>query len=170
MKALLATAAAAAFVIATPAFAQAGPQTNATANADAVIVTPISIIKTADLNFGRIAADTAASTVTIDVSGNRTSSNPNVLIAAGSSPTAAAFTVTGEPGLAYTPTFQTTPIALNGPTGSTPMSASLAGLADSFTLDSSGNAHITVGGVLSVGANQTAGAYHGTLQVNVQYN
>lgn len=169
MKALLVSAAAVGLLVSTPAFAQAGPTSSATANADAVIVQPISIQKITDLNFGRIAADTAASTVTVATDGTRTSSSPNVLIAAGSSPTAATFTVHGEPGLSYTAQFDSNPIALNGPAGSTAMSAQLFGIY--YTpLDAAGNASVAVGGILNVGANQMAGPYHGTLQVNVQYN
>jgi len=168
MKALLVSAAAAGLLVATPAFAQAGPTASANANADAVIVQPISIVKDSDLNFGRIAADSNPSTVTVSVTGARTSSSPNVLIANGSSPTAATFTVSGEPGLAYLPSFQTTPITLTGPGGNT-MSVALFGTAGE-PIDSTGHAPIAVGGILSVGANQAPGAYHGELTVNVQYN
>jgi hypothetical protein len=171
MKALLATAAAAAFVIATPAFASAGPTSSANANADAVIVKPISITKVTDLNFGRIAADTAASTVTIANDGTRTSSTPNVLIAAGSSPTAATFTVAGEPNLAYTASLAASTIQLVGATVlQAPMSAALTLVQGATALDGSGADTVSVGGALSVGANQASGSYHGTLTVNVQYN
>lgn len=170
MKALLVSAAAAGLIVATPAFAQAGPTSSANATADAVIVQPIKITKVTDLNFGRIAADTASSTVTVDNSGNRTSSSPSVLIALGSSPTAATFTVTGEASLGYAASLTASTIPLNGPTGSTPMSAALTLQQSAPALDGSGNGAVSVGGVLSVGANQTPGAYAGTMTVNVQYN
>lgn len=169
MKALLVSAAAAGLLIATPAFAQAGPTATANANADAVIVQPIAVVNTSGLNFGRIAADSAASTVTIDSAGGRTGSLPNVLIMTGSNPSAAGFDVTGAAGLAYSITVPAT-TTLNGPNGNS-MVATLNPSKTSGTLSSpAGTDSFSVGGSLAVGANQAAGAYKGSFQVAVQYN
>ncbi len=46
---------------------------NTSANATARIITPISIAKTADLNFGDVVASGVAGTVAVDVAGARTS-------------------------------------------------------------------------------------------------
>lgn len=170
MKALLATAATIGLLAATPAFAQAGAPSSATANADAVIVAPISIVKVTDLNFGRIAADSAASTVTVNAAGARTSSSPSVLIAAGSTPTAATFTITGEPGLSYSHSHPST-VTLTGPAGSTAMTATfLPEMSSGGTLDTTGSAAYALGASLAVGASQMAGAYTGSFSVSVQYN
>lgn len=47
----------------------ANPQASATATATAVIVTPIGISKTVDLNFGNIVASTAGGTVVLTPAG-----------------------------------------------------------------------------------------------------
>lgn len=168
MKLLLATAAVAATLIATPAFAQAGPTSTANASADAVIVQPIAVtLGNGGLNFGRIAADNAASTVTVNTAGVRSSSSPNVLIMTGSSPSAALFNVTGAAGLGYN---ISVPASVSLTSGPNSMTASLNGSATSGTLNASGADSFTVGGVLNVGANQAAGAYQGTFSVSVVYN
>lgn len=172
MKALLVSAATVGLIVATPAFATAGPTASANATADAVIVQPIAVYKTADLSFGRIAADSAASTVTVDNANNRTSSSPPVLVPGGTVSTAS-FDVKGESGLAYTASLASPTTSLTGPgpamlvnlnlyAGTGTLSASAPSVGDTFK----------VGGVLNVGpsSTQTAGAYTGTFSVNVQYN
>ena len=167
MKALLVTAAAVGLLASTPAFASAGAPANANATADAVIVQPIAIQKVTDLNFGRIAADSNAGTVTVDNSGNRTSSNPPSLLIGGTAPSAATFTVSGEPNLAYTASLTSSTISL---TGAGTMSAALTLQQAGPSLNGSGASSVSVGGVLSVGANQAAGTYQGTMTVNVSYD
>lgn len=176
MKALLVSAAAIGLLSAAPAFATgAGPTTTANGTADAEIVAPISVNPATgggNLNFGRIAADTVASTVTVDDADNRTSSTPNVLIAGGATPTAAHFDVGGAPGLAYTATTPATTTIDDAGTGA-PMTVHLVQYSNgdaSYVLDSVGADSFIVGGTLDVGANQTAGAYTGTFTVSVQYN
>jgi hypothetical protein len=46
------------------------PQESATASASAYIIVPISIEKTADMNFGNIVAPTADGTVILDYANN----------------------------------------------------------------------------------------------------
>jgi len=166
MKALLVTAAAIGLLATTPAFAQAGPQSTANATADAEIVAPIAVANTAPLSFGRLAAYHSASTVSVDASGNLTPSNPGMVIA-GSTGSAAAFNVTGAVGLAYTTSIPAS-VSLTG-TG-TPMSASLSKSGGAANLDASGADSFKVIGTLTVGADQTPGAYSGSFTVGVQYN
>ena len=169
MKALLVTAAAVGLLASTPAFASAGAAAPATASADAEIVTPISVsLYGAGLNFGRIAADSAASTVTIDNANGRTSTSPNVLIAGGSAPHTAVFNVAGQAGLAYTASLATATTTISN--GSNNMTVTLNLFPGAGTLDSGGADSFKVGGSLAVGANQAAGAYTGSFGVSVQYN
>jgi len=166
MKALLATAAAAAFVIATPAFAQAGPTSSVNADADATIVTPIHVSQTTGLNFGSIAA--IAGTVTVGSNGASTSS-PNMLVP-GVTPTAGLFAVTGEPGLAYSNTVAGDVTLTNTTDSNATMSATLSPSAPGGTLSTTGTDSFTVGGVLTVADAQKPGSYSGTYSVSVQYN
>jgi hypothetical protein len=168
MKALLVSAAAIGLLSAAPAFAQAGPTSTASAGADAVIVTPISVINVEgeNLDFGTIAADTAAGTVTVDGAGGLTSSSPN-LIVTGSTGNAAAFDVSGQANLAYTATIDPS-VTLSGP--GTDMSATLTKYGGAAALDGTGSDSFTVGGTLSVGANQAAGSYTGSFDVSVAYD
>lgn len=169
MKALLVSAAAIGLFAAAPAYASAGAPASATANADAVIVTPISIVKVTDLNFGRIAADSAASTVNVSAAGARTSSTPNVLVPGGTNPVSAAtFTISGEPGLAYTHSHPST-VTLTGP-GTAMVATFQPETSSGGTLDASGSAPYALGASLAVGASQAAGAYTGSFSVSVQYN
>jgi hypothetical protein len=166
MKALLVSAAAVGLLTAAPAFAQAGPSASATANADAEIVAPIAIAKTADLNFGRIAADAAPGTVSVDASGNLSSSSPNLVIS-GSTGSAAAFHVTGAANLAYS---STVPATVSLSDGTNTMTAAIGRVGGDPTLDGTGADDFNVTGTLTVGAGQAAGNYSGSFSVSVQYN
>jgi opacity protein-like surface antigen len=168
MKRLLVSAAVLGLFYSAPAFAQAAPA-SATANANAEVVNTITLTKTADLNFGKIAADTAQGTVTVSTTGGRTSTSPSLLIA-GTTPTAAAFTVGGQSGLGYNISLAADPITLKLATdNSKTMSADLTLSKTSGTLVA-GTDTLTVGGALTVGATQAPGSYQGTLQVTVVYN
>lgn len=168
MKALLATAAAAAFVIATPAFAQAGPVASAPdATADATIVQPIAVNQQTGLNFGRLAA-VDGGTLTVDANGGAPTSTPGMIVPGGTPPTAGVFNVSGEAGLGYSASVDGG-VQLNGPSGSTAMQASLVPSKTSGILVSGADS-FSVGGTLTLGTNQTPGAYHGTYHVTVQYN
>lgn len=166
MKALLVSAAAAGLLIATPAFAQAGPTATANANADAEIVQPISVKTVKGLSFGRLAAFNTASTVTVDASGNLAPSAPGMVIS-GSTGSAAEFAVKGAPNLAYSTSVPAT-VTLNG--AGAPMTANLSKSGGNPTLDANGDDSFKVVGALTVNGNQAAGAYTGSFQVSVQYN
>src|SRR5437763_10207033 len=71
----------------------------ATATATGVVVTPIAVTKSADLSFGNIAGGATAGTVTLTPGGTRTVGGG--AIAAGGSPAAAKFDVTGSGTLTY---------------------------------------------------------------------
>ena len=163
MKALLVSAAAIGLLAATPAFASAGPQSQAQAGASAEIVAPISVVSDGtSLNFGRIAAGNGG-TVTVDGAGTLTSSDPNMLIV-GSTGSAAGFNVTGGAGLAYTRTVDAT-VAVGDMTATLVPYGGAASLSDPGGLDS-----FKVGGTLTVPAGHAAGNFSGLFTVKVQYN
>lgn len=169
MKRLLVSAAVLGLFSSTEAFAQAAPA-SANANANAEVVNRITLTNTAPLNFGKIAADTAQGTVTVSTAGVRTSTSPSLLIA-GTTPTAAAFSVGGTPALGYNISLTNSTITLTHTTDNTKtMSAALTLSKTTGTLSAGGTDSLTVGGALTVGALQAPGTYQGQMTVTVVYN
>jgi hypothetical protein len=172
--------------VATMTSANAFAQASATgqANANATIAKPITITKTADLNFGTIVPNSAGNlTVTIDTAGALTMGGVSDGAHLGGTTGAAAFDVTGRPNAAYSITL--------------PNSVTLTGLTDntqSLTADAfkdtkggdttvpttgtsslsagpgTGTDNFSVGGTLTVPAGTVAQDYQGTLSVTVAYN
>jgi hypothetical protein len=144
----------------------------ATATATATVITPISILKNADMNFGNIAVQSATGgTVVLDPAGTRTSTLGVTLPSANGTVSAAAFTVTGSGNSTYAITLPSS-VTLTHSGGVETMAAS------SFTSNpsatgalSSGTQDIAVGATLTVAAGQLAGVYtSGSFDVTVNYN
>src|SRR3954469_12696318 len=77
-------------------------QETATATATATIVTPISITKTVDMNFGNVAVQsTTGGTVVLTPAGVRTKTGGVTLPTTNGTVTAASFTVTGTGNYTY---------------------------------------------------------------------
>ena len=145
------------------AFAATGAQAaTASANAKAKILSPITVTKTADLDFGTIITSGTAATVTVSSAGARTCGGTLTCTNAVS---AAAFGITGTTGAVVTLAADPS-VTLNAAGGLT-MTATLATSAATKTL--AGSDTFTVGGVLSVGATQGDGSYSGTFNVTVNY-
>lgn len=162
--AILAVAGAA---ISTPAFAAPGNTDSATGSATAEVVAPITI--THDLNavldFGTFTAGTAVGTVIVDQSGNGSTTGDAVHVST-SSESADSFTVTGDANrgfdiVAGAGTVQQT----GGATMSFTTDAPATG-----TIGAGGSVGFSVGGTLSVAANQAPGVYSGSYSVSVTYN
>ena len=132
----------------------------------AKIFAPISISSSGDMDFGTLAADDTAGTVTVTPAGARSSVNVYLF---GGFPTAASFDVTGRVGQAYSITF---------PSNATLTSGANTMTMDTFTHDAGGSPQLSgsgsdtfnVGATLNVGASQAAGTYSGTFSVTVNYN
>lgn len=154
-----------------------------TATASATILTPITIVKVTDLNFGNIASGTAG-TVVITAAGARTAIGP-VLPNVPGTVTAASFTISGEATKTYTVTLPASAITLTGPSSATmtvdtftssPTTTAgagvLGGTAAAAGAIASGSQTLTVGARLNVGENQAAGFYTvaNGLSVTVAYN
>ena len=162
-KIILATVAAA---IAVPAAAAPGDTATANGVASAEIVAPISIVHDTDsaLDFGTMVTD-AAGTVSVTSAGVATASGPKLLV--GSTSSADSFTVSGDPGR----TFDI--VTGNGTvtSGTDTMSFTTSPSAATGTLNAaSGDANFTVGGVLTVAADQAAGSYTGSYTATATYN
>lgn len=148
------------------AFAQA----SATANASATIVTPISISKTADLDFGNVATNGTVGTVVLTPAGTRTFTGGVTLPATTGTVTAASFTVSGSGSYTY---------AITLPASVTITSGSDNMIVNNFTSTPSttgalvaGQQVITVGATLNLVASQAEGAYTSAtpFTVTVNYN
>ncbi len=146
----------------------------------ATVITPISIANNDTLAFGRFAASGTVGTVIITTAGVRSKTNGVTLSDADSTSNAATFQVTGDGNAAYGITWENTPLT------STDAGAATMALARISDLDGSsssttavdvstgalttGAQTIFLGGILSVGIDQIAGTYEGTVTATVEYN
>jgi len=147
-----------------------GQGVTATANASATIITPITIAKTVDMNFGNISVNAIAGTVIMDPAGVRSVTGGCTLPTPVGTVTAASFTVTGVPGLTF---------GITLPSGATTITAVTNMTVDTWTSTPTptgtlpgGTQTLTVGATLHVGASQAAGVYNSAtpFTVRVDYN
>jgi hypothetical protein len=145
-------------------------QATATANASATIVTPISISKNTDMNFGNIATNGTVGTVVLSPASGRTFTGGVSLPATTGTVTAASFTVEGSGSYTYAITLPSSVIITSGSDQMT---------VDNFTSTpattgtlSSGSQTITIGATLNLIASQAEGAYTSAtpFAVTVNYN
>lgn len=131
------------------------------------IIAPIALMKTQDLDMGIVIPGSSSGQVVLNPSTGAQSVTGGVLYAS-SSGFPALFSVTGAPSHVFTITFASSSITLTGPSGT--MNLALNGSpSGSSTLSGGGAAPLSVGGTLSVAANQAEGTYTGTLMVTVAY-
>lgn len=144
-------------------------QSEATAAASATLLTPLSITKDKDLNFGNIASSNEAGTAVL-TTGGVVSSTGGVAILDGVTPPAAAkFTVVGASSETYS---MQAPASIVLTSGSTNLNLSLVyDKAASGNLLTGGSSVILVGGTLSIPANTVAGTYTNPsgLKITVNY-
>ncbi len=148
-------------------------QATATASTTAVLVTPISIVKTTDMHFGTVAASGTAGSVVLGWTNGRIPYGGVTLPAVGTPlEKTAVFTVTGEGTSSFSIAVPTSSISLSDG-GSASMTVS------DFTVEGgtpsslvSGTKVVKVGATLNVKAAQTAGTYTNAsgLFVTVNYN
>ena len=143
--------------------ATAANAATATATARAKILRQLTVINTSDLQFGVIVTGAAASTVAVSTAGVVTCGAG--LVCTGTT-TAAGFTLGGTTGQVVTVSVPAN-VGLSNGSGGT-MSATLAASAPTVTLVALAGT-FTVGGVLSVAANQADGDYTGTFIATVNY-
>ena len=149
-------------------------QATATASATATIITPITIVKTADMNFGNVAVSaTLAGTVVLAPAGTRSTGGAGgvTLPASVGTVTAASFTVSGQGGYTYAITLPTSKTLTSGANTMTVDNFS-SNPATTGTLSGAGSQTLTVGATLNVTAGQAAGVYTNAtgVPVTVNYN
>jgi hypothetical protein len=153
---------------ATASFAQA----TASSSATATIVTPISITKTVDMNFGNVAVQTTpGGTVVLAPDGSRTKTGGVTLPNTAGTVTAASFNVAGQGVYTYAITLPSSALTITS--GANTMTVT------TFTSTPSGTGTLTagaqvlnVGATLNVAAAQPAGVYTSAtpFDVTVNYN
>jgi len=144
-------------------------QVTVTANATATIVTPISITKTADMNFGNVAVQAStAGTVILATDNSRTQTGGVTLPATAGTVSAAIFTVNGEGAYTYTVTLPSTLTISNSSVNMT-VNGFTSTPSGTGTL-SSGAQTLKVGATLNVAAAQAAGTYTSATPFNVTVN
>lgn len=165
MKKILLVAAAAA--IATPAFAAPGDTATTQGSATATIVAPITLThNSAALAFGTLTSGTGGGTVTVSSGGTVSGTTGDVTVLSGSLNSADSFTVGGSANRTFT--ISTTGGSVAAGANSMTFTTSASGATG--TLSAGGSATFTVGGTLTVGANQAAGSYTGSYNATVAYN
>lgn len=145
-------------------------QASATADASATIVTPISISKTADMNFGNVATNGAVGTVVLAPAGTRTSTGGVTLPATVGTVTAASFTVSGSGAYTYAITLPSSVVITSGSDNMTVNTfTSTPATTGALT---SGTQVIKVGATLNLVASQAVGSYTSAtpFTVTVNYN
>ncbi|HTE09552.1 MAG TPA: DUF4402 domain-containing protein [Chitinophagaceae bacterium] len=155
-------------VSASGAYAQA----TATATATATIVTPISITKTVDMNFGNVAvqASTAGTAVLTPASG-RSSTGGVTLPATPGTVAAASFTVNGQGAYTYAITLPSTALTITSGANTMTVNAFTSTPSATGAL-TAGTQTLNVGATLNVAAAQASGVYVSAtpFSVTVNYN
>ena len=157
--------------------AQKGASASISANAKATVISVISITKNSDLNFGSFApsaTDGTVGTVSVELDGTR-SATGGITLLNQLGAQKAVFTVNGTPNASYyvkLPTEDGNTIPLTRPQGADPLiiTSLVHNAVDNPALDDEGKKMFSVGGTLSVKANQPAGEYTGTFDVIVAYD
>jgi len=151
-----------------PAAGSGAPVTQG-APAEAAILSPLSVIKRADLDFGTLVVSGAGTAVIDPVSGSEAVTGP--IVTAGTPGHPAKFTATGSKNAVALIRLPKNPINVTRVGGTETMTVT------DWTVDGAINRRIpitdtfdfSVGATLNVAANQAEGTYTGTFTVTVQY-
>ena len=155
-----------------PAAGQAAPVAAPNpAQANAVMLFPLEIVKNRDLDFGNIATTGVAGTVIINPETDTISATGGALLVGGGTPHAAQFTGAAQGNNVVIIRIPKQPVTLTRVGGTDTM------IANNFTLQGLDKRAVAarvafdfrVGATLNVGANQTEGTYVGTFDVSIQY-
>ena len=149
-------------------------QASATATAKANIITPITAVEGAVLNFGKFSPDATGGEVVISPEGVRSASGSVVL--GGGVYNQAVFHITGQPEYNVAVSLPTMPTMLtnliNGKTMQVHKWTSLPSMEAEITLPTSGALNLNMGATLKVGdiADNPVGIYSGTYIITFSYN
>jgi hypothetical protein len=147
----------------------AGLAATQSATGETAILSPLSVIKRADLDFGTVVVTGAGTAVIDPVSGSRTTTG--AVVPSGTAAHPAKFTATGSKTAVALIRLPKNPATVTRVGGTETMTVS------NWTLDGPVNRRIpitdtfdfSVGATLNVGAAQAEGTYVGTFTITVQY-
>jgi hypothetical protein len=148
-------------------------QSTESATATATMIAPISITKSVDMNFGKVAGSSTAGTAVLAPAGTRSVTGGVSLPATPGTVAAASFTVNGEGTSTYAITLPTAAYTITKTASTETMTV------DTFTSSPSGTGTLAagtqtlnVGATLNVAAGQVAGTYTNStgFDVTVNYN
>jgi len=150
-------------------------QLSATANASALVVVPLKIVKGTDLNFGVIAPSGNVGSVMVSTSNVRTSPTGTIQLIGTVAATAAAFTVTGQGSYNYSITLPADGDVTLTTGGTSPSTMAVTGFNSNpasgpETLPTGGTQALSVGATIAVAPTQAPGSYSATFDVTVAYN
>lgn len=155
-----------------PVAGQAAPVAAPTpAQANAVMLFPLEIVKNRDLDFGNIASTGVAGTVVINPETDTIAATGGALLVGGGTPHAAQFTGAAQGNHVVIIRIPKQPVTLTRVGGTDTMTA------NNFTLQGLDRRAVAarvafdfkVGATLNVKANQAEGSYVGTFDVSIQY-
>jgi Domain of unknown function (DUF4402) len=132
------------------------------------IVSPLSIVKVTDMNFGDVVPSVAGGSVALSTAGVATPAGVN-LGNGGAARTAATFTVSGQSGYTYAITLPGSSTISDGATHTMSVGSFTSNPSGTGALVS-GTQALALGATLTVGPNQTPGVYSGSFNVTVTYN
>ena len=167
MKKIATIVAIAAAFTSSSAFAQALDDNQAQGSATAEVVAPITLthVQDAELSFGTFTAGSGGTVVVTRAGAG--SATGGVVLLSGSQESSDQFTVAGDSDRAFT--ISVNDGVITHTDGQTTMNFA-ADAPTAGTLSGTGAANFSVGGTLTVGANQRPGDYSGTYLVEVAYN
>jgi spore coat protein U-like protein len=144
-----------------------GQDADATANVDAVIVTPITIKVEDNMSFGSIAADGQAGTVILAANATKAADGSSTASLVTSNRQAALFLVKAASTYGYTIDLPTSATVTNG-TETMSITDFTSNLGEN-SVGTGADQLLYVGGTLNVGATQAEGSYTGDVKVTVAY-
>ena len=150
-------------------------QITASASAEATIITPLTITKNVDMNFGNVAVINQVGTVVLSTASGRTSTGGATPVANPTGTvTAASFTVTGGAGYHVFVTLPASPPGINvtHTNGINVMNVTnfICNPATNFTMPVGGSQTLAVGATLNTGISQLPGVYHTLTNFNITVN
>lgn len=149
----------------------AAPALAATGAADsrAIVVTPLSLVKVDDLDFGTLVPSAASGIVTINAVSGAQSAAGGVSAYGSALAHRAYFVGAGTAGQPVVIVVGPSPVLWDGSGNSMPVLALTLDGPVLRTIPADRVVHIYVGGILSVNANQPPGDYAGTFDMTVNY-
>ena len=136
---------------------------------EAVAISPLSLVKTEDLDFGTLVSGPVAGTATINANTGARTTTGGVTAAGGGTPKRAEFVGIGGRGILIIVAISASPTISNGTGGTMPTTLAVQGGTGVRLFPGTGVQTFRVGGRLNVGANQPAGNYTGTFSLTVTY-